>query len=137
MADPETKTCGGLEDLAKASVKCRVPITRLSRMPAFLSGVQRPTMLSPARWITASKPETVSGESGCEGSQLICSPPVALPRTRRTTEAPDRFNAGTSADPMGPETPVTSTRETFMAVTLAEREDFEGTCRDKQAGPFA
>src|SRR5437660_11457612 len=82
-------------------------MTRLSRITCFLATVQRPTMLSPARWMTASEPDTDSGETGRAGSQWIWPSLVAEPRTRRTTLYPSVSREGTRAAPIGPETPLT------------------------------
>src|SRR5580700_9653468 len=79
-------------------------------------------MLSPARWMTASKPETVAGAIGFAGSQETCSSVVAAPRvpsrTMRTTSYPRVLSEGRSAAPIGPETPLTRIRE-IMADPIA------------------
>src|SRR5579872_4926304 len=100
-----------------ACAKLCVPDTRLSRIFAFLVAVHRPKMLSPARWTTASNPETVAGANGTAGFQAICplslTVPLAVPRTSRTTEHPLARREGRSAAPIGPETPLTRILE-FM-----------------------
>src|SRR5712671_5526352 len=106
---------------ASAWARFLVPATRLLRIFAFFAGVQRPTMLSPARCMTASKPETASGEIGCAGSQRIRSSPLVelwleearapVPRVNRATCAPLDFNDGNSADPIGPDAPLTRMRD--------------------------
>src|SRR5258708_24938514 len=78
-------------------------------------------MLSPARCMTASKPETASGEIGCAGSQGIRSsslverwfaePCETFVRVNRATCAPLDFSEGNSADPIGPDAPLTRIRD--------------------------
>src|ERR1700722_175626 len=107
-------------------------------MRAFFSSVHRPTMLSPAKWITASNPETASGEIGCEGFHMMrsslgasaCAVPL---RANRTTCAPAIFRDGTSTEPTRPDAPLTNTRaiRRFTIVpTLAERKSFGSYVRD-------
>src|SRR5579864_4563917 len=120
-----------------------VPTTRLSRILSFFSTVQRPTMLSPARWTTASKPETKSGRIGVIGFHAIWPSPTVWPRTSLTTSYPRVFKEGTSAVPTGPETPLTRIREIMAgnqsmyqldwrhAKTVANFEEFDGFRRKK------
>src|ERR1700756_3989347 len=68
--------------------------------------------------MTASKPETASGEIGFAGSHAIWSSPVTAPRTRRVTSYPRVLKGGRSAAPIGPETPLTRIRE-IMADRLS------------------
>ncbi len=107
-------TRGRSAALATASARCPVPWDRLSRMRRFLASVQRPTMVSPDRWMTASKPETVSGGTGRAGSQITWSLPAAEFRTSRVTANPLALRKGSRADPIGPEAPLTRMREEFM-----------------------
>src|SRR5215469_5374020 len=114
MAEAERNTGG--RDLAWASARARfaVPGMRLSRSRAFLRAVQRPTMLSPARWITASKPETAAGAMGCAGSQRMRSsslvPATVETRARRAIRAPVPFREIIRADPIRPDEPLTRMR---------------------------
>src|SRR5579863_7850470 len=103
------KTRGACFAAASASAKFRVPCARLSRTRFFLASVQRPTMDSPARCTTASKPDTDSGASGRAGSHAISSLPDTAPRTRRVTWYPFDCNAGSNADPISPEAPLIKT----------------------------
>src|SRR5579872_3419461 len=109
MADAEMNTRAACGAAASASAKLRVPCIRLSRTRRFLVSVQRPTMDSPARCITASKPDTDSGASGRDGPHAISLLPDAAPRTMRVTWYPFDCNAGSSAEPMSPEAPLTKT----------------------------
>src|SRR6185503_5439170 len=81
--------------------------------------------------MTASKPETESGDRGRAGSQTIWSGPAAVFRTRQVTAAPPAFKAGTSAAPIGPEAPLTRMRDGGMGYvsTLAERQVWGGRPR--------
>ena len=83
-------------------------------MRRFFASVQRPKMVSPARWTTASKPETDSGDSGCAGSQAICPFFGCPPRTNRVTSNPRALSSGRRAAPIGPETPLTRMRSEFV-----------------------
>ena len=58
MAEADTKTLGGEDRRVSVSHRSCVPLTRLSRMLAFLAAVQRSAMFSPARCTTASTPST-------------------------------------------------------------------------------
>jgi len=122
------KTWGGCGALAKASARWPVPWTRLSRMWRFLVSVQRPTIDSPARWMTALKPETESGDSGRSGSHAICSCWGIELRTSRATAYPCAFRKGKRAVPIGPEAPLTRTRDEFTSAsisTVADRSRLE------------
>src|SRR5215467_619535 len=114
MAELQTKTCGLCFESARACARKVVLLTLLSRISRFFASVQRPRMVSPARWITASKPETDSGEIGCVGFHGICCSSedeyfLAL-RTSREMRAPLDFNVGSSAVPIGPDIPLTRIR---------------------------
>src|ERR1022692_3752785 len=76
-------------------------------MRCFLASVQRPTMDSPARWMTASKPDADSGARARAGSHVIWPLPDAAPRIRHTTSYPLAFNDGSKALPIRPEHPLT------------------------------
>src|SRR5271157_385754 len=108
---------------ARADARFRVPWTRLSRMAFFLASVQRPTTLSPARWITASKPETASGGRGARGFHDIWSAFFDGPRTRRTMRDARDSSDGSRAAPIGPETPVTRKRSTLLSPLLLYQAD--------------
>src|ERR1700731_4434651 len=69
--------------------------------------------------MTASKPETESGDSGRDGSHTIWSLPVAEFRTKRVTAAPWAFSAPRRAAPIGPEAPLTRMRIGLMAAACA------------------
>src|SRR5580704_2460362 len=107
MAEAEISNLGGCGALARAAAKARVPCTRLSRTRRFLASVQRPTMDSPARWTTVSKPDTDSGAGGRAGSHAIRPPPGAAARTRQVTSYPLACKAGSKAVPIRPEEPLT------------------------------
>ena len=99
---------------ARARARLVVAGIRLSRIRAFLLSVQRPTILSPARWITASKPDTASGDGGCSGFQGIRSS-LLVPRAveglaRRAIRAPAPVRERISADPTRPDEPLTRMR---------------------------
>src|SRR6202044_1894408 len=115
MAEPQTNTFGRSSACARADAKLNVPTMRLSRIFAFLVSVHRPMMLSPARWMTASKPETVSGARGTAGSHEIWSSAFDGPRTSRTMEHPFVSRDGSRAAPIGPETPLTRILEFIIA----------------------
>src|SRR5271157_1313149 len=71
--------------------------------------------------MTASKPETASGAIGFAGSHGMISVAAGLlldpSRINRTIFAPADSSDGTSAAPIGPETPLTRIRE-FMTCRL-------------------
>src|SRR5215470_5533457 len=102
MAEAQTKTLGLELVCASASATLRVPRTRLSRIDFFFASVQRPTMLSPAKWITASKPDTSEGARGAFGFHETCAAVVVAPRTRRTTSNCWAAREGSNAAPIGP-----------------------------------
>src|SRR5579872_7554118 len=108
IAEPETSTRGRCGDPARASHKRLVPKTRLSRILRFFSAVQRPTIDSPAKCTTASKPETEG--AGLEKSHTIWFGLEVPRRTRRTTSYPSRCKTGIRALPIKPEEPLTRTR---------------------------
>src|SRR3954470_10425010 len=114
MAEAESRIWGLNFACARARARFVVAGMRLSRMRAFLPAVQRPTMLSPARWMTASKPETKSGKIGRAGSQRTRSsspaPRTVPARASLAIRAPAPFSAGINADPMRPEEPLTRMR---------------------------
>src|SRR5712691_9597399 len=85
-------------------------------MRLCFASVQRPTTVSPARWMTASKPETDFGGKGWAGSHATCSSPDGVPRTRRMTLYPRAVSEGSKAAPMGPETPLTRMGDKSIAV---------------------
>ncbi len=75
MADAVTKAFGvslppaePARLLAASSARRRVGRIRLSRICALRSGVNRPPMEAPARWITASTPSSSPG-AGSSGRQ--------------------------------------------------------------------
>ena len=109
MAEAHTKTAGAFTTCRSASQRTRVPRTRLSYMRRFLSAVQRPTMLSPARCTTASAPSMACGAMRpVSGSQPISAHPGrARPRTSRVTRCPAASSAGTRALPTSPFVPLT------------------------------
>src|SRR5258708_29794666 len=72
----------------------------------FFSAVQRPATFSPDKWITASHPDTSTGETSRIGSQTKSVLILAEPRTSRATSYPPDSSAGTSADPIKPEAPL-------------------------------
>src|ERR1035438_2457842 len=119
MAEPQTNTFGLSSACARADAKLNVPTMRVSRIFACLASVHRPMMLSPARWITASKPETVRGARGTAGSHEILSSALDGPRTSRTMEHPFVRRDGSRAAPIGPEIPLTRILE-FMIANRSE-----------------
>src|ERR1700722_16455318 len=121
MADAEMKTRGACGAAASASAKFRVPCARLSRTRCFLASVQRPTMDSPARCITASKPDTDLGANGRDGSHAISPFPDASLRTRRVTSYPLDCNAASNAEPIRPEAPLIKTLFAGIKLTLSVR----------------
>src|SRR5918997_3184372 len=103
-------TPGGVESPAMVSDRRRVPCTRLLRIRAFLADVHRPITLSPAKCTTASTPSSPAASIvPAEGSQPTASSEEPSERVRRRTRCPLSLRAGTSADPMSPVAPLTST----------------------------
>src|ERR1017187_525790 len=109
---PHTNTLGFASLCAREVARFLVPWTRLSRIAFLLASVQRPTTLSPARWITASNPETTLGSRGTLGSQEIWSGLWARVRTSRITLVVVGSNDATRALPIGPEAPLIRIRFT-------------------------
>ena len=88
-----------------------VPRTRLSRMRAFCSSVQRRSpMPSPARCTTASTPSNAGASMRlASGSQPMSSPSVTPPRRNRNTRCPLRRSSAPSARPISPLAPLITT----------------------------
>src|SRR5579872_2934794 len=109
MAELQMNTLGLSFACAMACARFRVLTIRLSRIFSFFDAVQRPTMLSPARWMTASNPEMDSGAMGFAGSHGIVFVVVFaadLLRESRVISAPLDSSDGMSAPPMKPDAPL-------------------------------
>ena len=87
-----------------------MPLTRLSRILAFLASDQRPeAMLSPARCTTPVTPESASASMvPAAGSHCASSPDVAGRRTKRIASKPRPLSSVSKAAPTSPEAPVTA-----------------------------
>ena len=112
MADPHTKTDGFVVISAAAVARVAVPSTRLSRISAFRSSVQRLSAIpAPARWTTASMaPRSLRAAMLIERSDGLHEtvvPVAARPsgRTSVTTSSPRSTSAALSALPMSPVAP--------------------------------
>ena len=89
IAEPDSRTAGGVPAVASAPTRARVPRTRLARISSLYAAVQRrPATFAPARWTTASKPSRAPGASppaAASGSQAISSALAGVRRTSLTT----------------------------------------------------
>ena len=105
------KTRGRFAAFAAASARWPVPCVRLSRMRCFLASVQRPDDgLSRQVNHGVKARNHVWRKEGAMGPRQSDLVPVAWPRTRQVTADPPAFKEGKSADPIGPEAPLTRTR---------------------------
>ena len=94
------------------ATRLRVPVSREARIAAFDLAFQRCATGSPARWITASRPESAPAGAGpADGSQATASTSsasLAFPGLRESTVivSPRALRAATSFVPMSPVAPV-------------------------------
>jgi hypothetical protein len=110
VADPLNRVGRAPSSRAIVRAISSVPFTRLSRIAALRSGVHRCATGSPARCTTALAPASAAASrvpaAGSHAKSPGCSPPPA--RTRRRTVWPRERRRFTSAPPINPVAPVTT-----------------------------
>src|SRR5687767_9537488 len=103
-------TAGGRSRSASAAARRRVPSARLRRTRSLCAGVQRRAATpSPARCTTASTPVSAALSMYMALTSHETSGGDAVPRTARRTLWPPSRSACTSAVPISPCDPVTTT----------------------------